>query len=109
MKFLVGEADKISTQLHERLAAQSHSPVPSHRTKSSRGGDGDFTVSESDEDDERTILEEEKLHGHDVDVCELSKEAMLAQSEGLDDFLSSVSFALFSSHYAYPLPNFNNM
>jgi hypothetical protein len=95
LKFLVGEADKISSVLQERLTTtttrSAESPTPSNRTKSStKGDDGDFDADLSeDEDDEATIETEEKLEkkAHvEQEVKDLSKESAM----NLDDILSSV-------------------
>lgn len=102
LTFLVGEADKLSTLLHERLNTsevdEQPSPVGSsmsgRRSAASLDNDengDDFEEMSSEEDDETTIAIEEKKQNKivvETELNELSEEANLE----LDDFLSTVSF-----------------
>lgn len=100
LTFLVSEADKLSTLLHERLGnfemdeiSSPGSYVSEKKSVSAleNENDGyDFEEVTSEEDDETTIAIEEKKQNKVVvekELNELSKEADL----DLDDFLSTVN------------------
>ncbi|KJH46953.1 protein, SNF2 family [Dictyocaulus viviparus] len=93
MAFIVGEADKLSSMVHERLSQErGASKTPSIVSHDNGDEDGDFCVSEFESDDEVTIEREEAAMQQDEtedvqqELSALNKDA----DQDMDDLLASL-------------------